>query len=178
LLSFGGLSGTGKSTLAEAVGQRLQVPVFATDWLLGAYVRVAVGLRSREAYSELGNELMTTLALRQLRLGQSAILDSVGGPDLEPRWRALALEYGARYYAVETFCSDSTIHRQRLEGRQRQIPGWHEVPWELVERARASYQPWATAHLRLDAVQPLNENVQTLLNYLVADNQARPLAER
>jgi adenylate kinase family enzyme len=34
---FSGLPGTGKSPLAQAAGRQLRFPVFAVDWLLGAY---------------------------------------------------------------------------------------------------------------------------------------------
>ena len=36
LIVFSGLPGAGKSTLAEAAGRQLRVPVFAVDWLLGS----------------------------------------------------------------------------------------------------------------------------------------------
>ncbi|CAA9294262.1 MAG: hypothetical protein AVDCRST_MAG93-4135, partial [uncultured Chloroflexia bacterium] len=35
LIVFAGLPGTGKSTMAEAVGRTLHAPVFALDWILG-----------------------------------------------------------------------------------------------------------------------------------------------
>src|SRR5262245_45253859 len=36
LVVFGGVPGSGKSTVAERVGATLGIPVFALDWLLGA----------------------------------------------------------------------------------------------------------------------------------------------
>ena len=36
LIVFSGLPGTGKSTIAEAVGRELGIPVFAKDWVEGA----------------------------------------------------------------------------------------------------------------------------------------------
>jgi predicted kinase len=166
LLSFGGLPGTGKSTLAEAVGRALHTPVFALDWLLGACMLAALRFPSRESVAELGNELLTSLAQGQLRLGQSAILDSVTGPQMQRRWQALAESYGVRYCGVETICSDLAAHRARVEARQRNIPGWHEVPWDHVERLRATYRPWGGANLTLDAMRPLSENLGAILSYL------------
>ena len=39
LIVFSGLPGTGKSTLAEAVGRHLSIPVFAKDWLEATLLR-------------------------------------------------------------------------------------------------------------------------------------------
>jgi hypothetical protein len=38
---------------------------------------------------------------------------------------------------IECVCSDQAVHRSRIEGRVRGIPGWHEVGWDHVERMRA-----------------------------------------
>jgi hypothetical protein len=46
-----------------------------------------------------------------------------------PRWPSLT--------ASNCICSDEAIHRARIEGRIRGIPGWHEVGWDHVERMRA-----------------------------------------
>jgi predicted kinase len=63
LIIFSGLPGTGKSTLAEAVGKALEIPVFAKDWLEAALLRS--GLRPTSADKSLGYagyELLTVLA--------------------------------------------------------------------------------------------------------------------
>ena len=31
-----------------------------------------------------------------------------------------------------TSCRDAELHRARVEGRQRQIPGWYELDWDHV----------------------------------------------
>jgi hypothetical protein len=69
LIVFSGLPGTGKSTLAEAAGRQLCVPVFAVDWLLGSLT--PFGGYHLDELLEVGAELLTALAFRQLELGQS-----------------------------------------------------------------------------------------------------------
>ena len=93
-------------------------------------------------------------------LGQSAILDSVVGlPEQRDLWRALAAEFGADFYVIETICSDEAVHRQRIEGRIRGIPGWHELTWANIETSRANFVAWAEERLIVDAVDPLEQNL-------------------
>ena len=133
LIIFSGLPGTGKSSIAEVVGTQLQIPVFAKDWLEAALRRT--GFEENTGYA--GYELLTTLAERQLRLGQSAILDSVASiTAVRQQWHTLAQTYEADWRVIECVCSDIALHQARLAKRQRNIPDWHELAWEDVDRVR------------------------------------------
>jgi predicted kinase len=145
LIVVAGVPGSGKSTLADALGRRLGVPVFAVDWLLGALT--PFGGRHLDGLLEIGAELLTTLAWRQLALGQSAVLDHpVEDVATRARWRGLAERAGGRFTAVLCVCRDPVVHRERLEGRTRGIPGWHDPgDWEDVSVRSAAYPPWTDA---------------------------------
>ena len=52
LIIFSGLPGTGKSTLAEAIGQNLGISVFAKDWLEATLVQCE--LKSTKEEKSLG----------------------------------------------------------------------------------------------------------------------------
>ena len=163
---FSGLPGVGKSTLADAVRSQLGIPVFATDWLLGALT--PFGGRHLNDLLGIAGELLTTLALRQFALGQSAIIDhpSEQVADRE-RWRTLADRVGAEFIPVLCECSDPVVHRARLEGRTRGIPGWHDAgAWPNVERRKASFPPWPDRHTRHRHHAPHEENLATLLAHL------------
>lgn len=168
LIVFTGLPGTGKSTVAEAVGRDLGIPVFAKDWLEATLRRCE--LRPQVAERNLGYaayELLTILAERQLRLGQSVILDSVASVEpIRAQWRVLAKQYGAAWRVIECVASDEAMQRARLEERQRGIPGWHELEWSEVERVKGYYAPWTEERLVLDAMEPADENVRKVLEYL------------
>jgi predicted kinase len=166
LIVFSGLPGTGKSTLAEAAGRQLRVPVFAVDWLLGSLT--PFGGYHLDELLGIGAELLTTLAFRQLELGQSAILDFPGEDlDTRTRWRSLARAAEAQFRVIVCTCSDRELHRARLERRKRGIPGWHEGGnWANVERRLAEFPPWTGEVLTIDAVQPLAQNLATVLGHL------------
>jgi hypothetical protein len=165
---FSGLPGTGKSSIAEAVARELGIPVFAKDWLEATLIRCELRpAASGPPLGSVGYQLLTTLAERQLRLGQSVVLDSVASTlSIRAEWRALAQTYQAKWRVIECICSNEAAHRDRLSARQRGIPGWHELDWSEVERVRAYYAPWHEERLILDAVRPPEENILAALQYL------------
>ena len=167
LIIFTGLPGTGKTSIAEAVARELGIPVFAKDWLEATLIRCE--LKPAENGPRLGSagyRLITTLAERQLQLGQSVILDSVASTlSIRAEWRALAQAHRADWRVIECICSDEAAQRNRLGVRQRGIPDWHELDWAEVERVKAYYAPWDEERLILDAVRPLKENITAALQY-------------
>jgi predicted kinase len=167
---FTGLPGTGKSTLADLTAQALNVPAFAGDWLMGALkpARPVLVNLDRDTYLQLYRSLLRSLIHRQLILGQSAIVDCVVPDTVLDDWRQLAAEYDASLLVVECVCTDEVLHRSRIEGRVRGIPGWHEVGWDHVERMRAESPALQTDRLTLDAVNPLAANLDVLLRLLGA----------
>ncbi|MBB5890177.1 AAA family ATPase [Kutzneria kofuensis] len=154
LIVFSGLPGSGKSTLADAAGLELGVPVFAADWVLGALT--PFGGRHFESPLAIAEELLTTLALRQLVAGQSVILDHPAERlATRERWRSLAQRTGADFRAVVCRCSDAELHRTRLEKRRRGIPGWHDASdWSNVRQRQATFPGWNGEALAVDTVQP------------------------
>jgi predicted kinase len=162
LIVFGGLPGVGKSTLADAVGRALRTPVFAIDWLLGALT--PFGGRHFDDLWGIGTEQLTTLAVRQLALGQSVILDSpMEEPPLRDRWRSLASRCGAAYVPILCVCPDTEEHRRRLEGRQRGIAGWHNAGnWGNVADRAARFPPWGEAMV-VDTTAEHNANLTAIL---------------
>jgi predicted kinase len=166
---FSGLPGSGKSTIADETGRRLGIPVFAGDWLLGSLTPFGGAYLSRRL--EIGAEMLTTLAVRQLALGQSAILDFPAEDEqTRARWRSLAQRAGAAFKVVVCMCSDRKVHRARLEGRRRGIPGWHEGgDWANVEQRLAVFPPWQGDVLTVDTTQPTEVSLAAVLGYLRGD---------
>ncbi|MFD9698649.1 AAA family ATPase [Lentzea sp. NPDC059081] len=168
LVVFSGMPGSGKSTLADAAGAALGIPVFATDWLLGALT--PFGGRYFDDPLEMAEELLTTLALRQLAAGQSAILDHpTERVETRQRWRSLAGRAGAGFRVVVCRCSDQDVHRARLEGRSRGIPGWHDAgDWSDVRERLANFPAWTGETLSVDTVQPHEQCLAAVVRHIVA----------
>ncbi|MBC7876027.1 MAG: AAA family ATPase [Anaerolineales bacterium] len=167
LIVFSGLPGSGKSTLAEAVGRELGIPVFAKDWLEAVLLRSElIQGNPDKPLGAAGYELLTTLAKRQLSLNQSVILDSVAPSEsIREMWRDLTIQYDGEWNVVECICSDVSLHRKRLEERQRDIPGWHELKWSDVDRVKSYYGLWNEPRLILDAVNSFEKNFLSAIEY-------------
>jgi predicted kinase len=167
LVVVGGVPGTGKSTVAEHAARIVHGAVIAKDVVEATLWRSGIGRDQRSGFA--GYEVLSSLAEAQLRVGGSAVLDSVAAYDrLRDGWRELAERNGARFVGVECVCSDERVHRARVDGRERGIPGWYELTWADVEEVRSRYEPWRAEHLVLDAVRPFEENLAALAAYLSA----------
>lgn len=164
---FTGLPGTGKSSLAEAVGRKLKIPVFAKDWLEANLVTSGLVSSNKDhllGFS--GYNLLTLLAERQLGLQQSVILDCVASTgSIRTIWKDLADRSGANWLVVECICSDEKLHRGRLKERKRGIPGWYELEWADIEKIKSYFVPWNEPRLVLDAVDSYESNLSKTLVY-------------
>jgi hypothetical protein len=58
------------------------------------------------------------------------------------------------------------VHRQSLEVRRRNIPGWYELNWAHVENVRGRYEPWTEPRLVVDAAEPLAANIAAAARYV------------
>ena len=165
LVVVSGVPGTGKSIIAEAAARRIGGALLSKDIFEAALWRSGID-RQRNAgwasYEQLG-----AVAEEQLRLGLSVVVDSVATNErIRSTWRDVASRTQARFIAIECVCSDERLHRARIDGRTRNIPGWPELTWKEVVEVRSRYEPWHGERLVLDAVRPIEENVEALETYL------------
>ncbi|MFB7592255.1 AAA family ATPase [Streptomyces sp. NPDC056169] len=167
LIVMAGLPGAGKSSVAEALGRELAAPVVSVDPIEAAMWRAGV---AREQPTGLAAYVVAeAVADGVLALGQTVIIDAVNAvEEAREQWRLLAARHGVPVAFIEVVCSDTAVHRRRLEGRSRGIEGFQEPTWEAVERRREEFAPWSDHRLVLDSVIDLPSNVAAALGFLAA----------
>jgi predicted kinase len=164
LIVFGGLPGSGKTTVSRALAQRL-----GALWLRIDAIEQAIRNAGVAQVGPAGYGVANAVAAANLLLGHSVIADCVN-PVAESRaaWRRVAAGAGAALVEVELVCSDPAEHRRRVEGRASDIPGHRYPGWEEV--TRFAYAPWAGDHLVLDTA---GAAVETLVARAEAHARAR-----
>jgi uncharacterized protein len=173
LLVLTGLMGSGKSSLAGALAERLPASVFSSDvvrkellgldpevprperWGAGIYGEAA----TRRTYDELHRRARTDLGQ-----GRSVILDaSYRDAAWRHEARALARATGADFLLVEARCSEPLV-RARLAGRQG---GPSDGRVELLAAQEARYEPPtevpASQRLVVDTAPPLEQVARSAL---------------
>jgi predicted kinase len=145
LIVFAGLPGAGKSTLAEAYGDRLGVPVLSIDPVDRAMQAVGV-TESRPGVT--AYVVVEALAEEHLRRGRGVVVDAVNAVEAaRQQWRDLARRTGADLRFVEVVCSDRDLHRDRVEKRHAADP-W-KPDWAAV--ASREVEPWADERTVVDS---------------------------
>ena len=180
LVAMAGLPGTGKTAIAEAIGERLLKPVVSVDPIESAILRA--GIDADQPTGLAAYLVAETLAETVLRAGHGAIVDAVNAVDpAREQWVDLARRTGEPLRFIEVVCSDLALHRSRLEARERNLPHVTSPSWHAVEQSLDEYAEWsgssaAIERLVLDSVEPLETLVQRALAFLARPVDATPTA--
>jgi predicted kinase len=165
LIVFSGLPGTGKSALAQRVGQALGVAVLSVDPIESAIVRAGIAHGFETGLA--AYMVVETVADAQLGLAQSAIVDAVNAVEpAKDMWRRLAAKHETALFVIACHCSDTELHRERLRARRRGLDGVPEPTWEQVERRRLESAAWTEPVLAIDSVASLESNLARVLAWL------------
>ena len=176
LVVVSGWTGAGKSTMAERLAGDLDATVSSFDWVMSglravptvwAHVELPV-----ERQRRVGWNLLSRVAEQQLRRGASCVLDLVAREEPIREWRQLAADHGASFAVVECICSDVDVHRSRVDGRERRIPGWYELEWNLVEKGRQRYEPLPGPKIVIDAIAGIEQNLERVRRHLSEHNRS------
>jgi len=171
LVLFSGLPGVGKTALARRVARHLHIPLFAKDRIQSA-LRVR-GLADRKTPD--GYHLMFDLADEQLSLGVSVVLDAVFPMEgFRSAARDIALRNNANFRPIYCYCSDQSVWRERMKGREQYVLNWTPVGWEAVERLQAMYEPWdPETTLFVDSLNNFEDNLVLVVDWIRRRNDSR-----
>jgi len=146
LVVFGGLPGTGKTTIARQIAAR-RTAVFLRIDVIEQAIRQA-GVLAGDV-GPAGYLVANALAAANLANGLGVVADCVN-PVRESRqgWRAAAARAQAPIIEIEIVCSDPVEHRRRVETRHSDIEGLVLPTWQAV--LQRGYAPWEEPHLVID----------------------------
>ena len=151
MLIFGGLPGTGKSSIASIVARNLGAVYLRMDSLEQALVDSGL-VKEQWDLGPAGYYAGYALAKDNLRLGNKVVADSVNPLRVtRDAWRQAALDAKASYLEIEVVCSDKHEHRKRVESREADIPGLKLPAWSEVESRE--YHEWERDRLILDTAR-------------------------
>lgn len=163
LIVFAGLPGTGKTTVAKELARALAAAYIRIDTLEQAFIG---SVDSGVDIGPAGYMAGYAVAKDNLSSGLTVIADSVNALQLtRDAWRSVATEMGVGILEIELICSDESVHCQRVEARQADIPG-HKLPtWmRVIER---QYDPWDVEHLVIDTARvSVRQAVDCIVNRL------------
>lgn len=184
LIVFGGLPGTGKTTLSRALAHELHAAWLRVDLIEAATLRAGVasdqptGLAAYSvafALAEAHLLMGTPTSRRPEELGEASaagpatvVVDAVN-PVEAPRqgWRNLAASVGVPLRVIEVVCSSEAEHRRRVSQRQPDLAGFPVPAWpDVVGR---EYEPWTEERLTVDtATEPVDVCLRRIRAYALS----------
>jgi hypothetical protein len=138
LIIFSGLSGAGKSPLAEAIGRRFSVLYLQKIGWKRYYCKVSVLPPAQ-----------TSRGFNWL----SIVYDS----------RAVPIY--ARTVCDPGSCRQYSQYSKNMAASGRPLPGWHQLEWSDVEKVRGDHSLWEGTRLVLDMVDPFNDDLARAVAY-------------
>jgi predicted kinase len=151
LVVFGGLPGTGKTTIAREVARRCGAFYLRIDTIEQS-IRAANVPGGGTGVA--GYAVALALAQENLSVGQTVVADAVNPvPEARAAWRSIAVKLSTPLLEVEIVCSDAREHRRRVEARSSawnvtNIGGLVPPTWEDVSKRH--YVPWTEDHWVID----------------------------
>ena len=151
LYIFSGLPGTGKSTLAKYLAEKINAVYIRID-------TIEQGIRDLcniDVQGE-GYRLAYRIVEDNLKIGNSVISDQCNPVKLtREEWKNIALKNNCEYINIEILCSNKMEHKNRIENRKtdvenRKLPTWKGV----MER---EYEPWKEEHIIIDTTNKRKE---------------------
>ncbi|SRR5579875_624209 len=176
-----GLPGTGKSTLAQTLSERIGLEVLNSDAVRKNLAGIppveragggwAEGIYSQE-FSRATYQALADAAGARLRGGDGIIVDATYRDFAERvRLREIALQAGVPIVFAECVIADDEA-RRRLEMRSQRPDTISDATWDTYLRQKASFAPFGRefdgCHLRLDGTREAACNALEIEKFIAA----------
>jgi predicted kinase len=163
LISFSGLPGAGKTTVARALAREISAVYLRADSIEVALKNSSLQIHPAE---DSGYSAAIAVAKDNLVHGLDVVADTVNPIELTRRWWADAAEAcNARLLNVEIVCSDLAEHRRRVEKRRSDIIGLDLPDWNRVQSR--DYEDWTGNRVVLDTSKlSVNDCVKGIIEAL------------
>lgn len=154
LVALSGVSGTGKSTVGEAVARRCHAVWLSVDEVEEALL--GVGLPSDPTTGVAAYEAVAAVAADNLRLGHVVLVDAVNDTEVRREtWRRAAAVASVSVVFVLLTAPPEREHRRRLAGRARGLVHQSEPSWTEVQARAHGFEDWPVPPVSIDSDQPL-----------------------
>lgn len=162
-----GLPGSGKSHLAQALAIELRAVIVSVDPIEDAMIQSGLPMSFETGVA--AYQVGAVVAAAQLHNGLTVIADAANylevGRDI---WRTVASESGIALKAIEVICSDTELHKTRLERRRRGLRAYPEPSWPDILRRASEVDAWTTQRLVLDSASEPIAMLEQARHYLDA----------
>ncbi|ASQ45167.1 AAA family ATPase [Legionella clemsonensis] len=164
LIIFGGLPGTGKTTLSKQLAKQLKAVYLRIDTVEQAFKKFS-GFAEKRVGPE-GYMISYAIALDNLKLGLSVVADSVNPIAITRNaWRKVAMDANTPFIEIELVCSNAKAHQRRIETRKADIPG-HRLP-NWIDVLNRDYEPWLSKSMTLDTSEySIEESVELIMDFI------------
>ncbi len=166
LIIFGGLPGTGKTTLSKQIAKQLNAVYLRIDTV----EQVLKKCPNSESIGPEGYMVCYALALDNLKLGLPVVADSVNPIAITRNdWQKVAMDASKPFIEIELVCSNTKEHQRRIETREADIPG-HKLP-KWIDISHRDYEPWQSKSMTLDTSEhSVDESVKIIMDFINRKN--------